>query len=144
MSPDVAAVYGALFSKPVPRPLIGWRASCGFPSPAEDYVEGSLDIAAYLVRRRASTFYIRVRGDSMAGANIHPGNLLVVDRAAETHDGHIVVARLGDELCIRRLHTVGGRVWLTAENPDYDPVEVTPDADFEVWGRVMHSIQSFC
>jgi DNA polymerase V len=143
VSEDISAVYGAVFSKPVSRPLIGWRASCGCPSPAEDYVEGSLDISAYLVKHRAATFYIRVRGVSMTGANIHPGNLLVVDRAAEAHDGHIVVARIGDELCVRRFHTVGGRVWLCAEHPDYEPIEVTPDTDFEVWGRVTHSVQSF-
>jgi DNA polymerase V len=143
VSAEIWAVYKAAFSKPISRPLIGWRASCGFPSPAEDYIEGSLDISAYLVKHRAATFYIRVSGDSMTGANIHPGNLLVVDRAAETHDGHVVVARIGDELCIKRLHTVEGRVWLVAENPDYDPIEVLPDTDFEIWGRVMHCVQSF-
>jgi DNA polymerase V len=144
VSAEVEAIYKAIFSKPVARPLIGWRASCGFPSPAEDYIEGSLDLSQYLVKNRAATFYIRVRGDSMTGANIHPGNLLVVDRAAEAHDGHVVVARIGDELCIKRFHTVEGRVWLVAENPDYDPIEIEPWMDFEIWGRVMHSVQSFC
>jgi repressor LexA len=78
------------------------------------------------------------------GANIHPINLLVVDRATERHDGHVMVARIGDELCIKRLHIVDRRVGLAAENPDYDPIEVLPHMDFEIWGRVMHSVQSFC
>ena len=140
---DIAAVYKASYSRPLARPLIGWRASCGFPSPAEDYIEGSLDLTKFLVKHPVATFYIRVRGDSMIGANIHPGNLLVVDRAAETFDGHIVVARIGDELCIKRLHIVGHDIWLCAENPDYDPIEITDTMDFEIWGRVMHSVQSF-
>jgi len=120
MSSGVAAVYRAVYSKPVSRPLIGWRVSAGFPSPAEDYIEGSLDLSKYLVKRTVATFYIRVRGDSMVGANIHPGNLLVVDRAEETRDGHIVVARIGDELCIKRLHIVEGP----------PPVPPPPELDF--------------
>jgi len=143
VSTEVAAVYKDAPSRSLARPVIGFRVSAGFPSPAEDYVEGSLDISKYLVRRPISTFYIRVRGDSMTGANIHPGNLLVVDRAAEVYEGHVVVARIGDELCIKRFHTDGSRVWLVAENAAYEPIEVTPDMDFEVWGRVMHCIQSF-
>lgn len=140
---DITAVHKAIWSKPLSRPLVGFRVSAGFPSPAEDYIEGSLDLTKYLVRHPVATFYIRVRGDSMVGANIHPGNLLVVDRAAETFDGHIVVARIGDELCIKRLHIVEGCVWLCAENPEYDPIEITGEMDFEIWGRVMHSVQSF-
>lgn len=144
MSTEISHLYKPIFSKPVFRPLVGCRVSAGFPSPAEDYIEGALDLSRYLVKRPVSTFYIRVRGDSMVGANIHPGNLLVVDRAAETADGHVVVARVFDELCIKRLHIVEGRVWLLPENPEYDPIEITEDVDFEVWGRVMHCIQSFC
>lgn len=62
----------------------------------------------------------------------------------KTQDGHIVVARINGELCIKRLHTVEGRIWLVSENPEYDPIEIEPHMDFEIRGRVMHSVQSFC
>jgi len=74
-----------------------------FPSPAEDYVEGRIDLNRDLIKHSLSTFYIRVSGDSMVGAGIVPDALLVVDRAVEALDGHVVVARIDDELCVKRL-----------------------------------------
>ena len=72
---------------------------------------------------------------------IHSGELLVVDRMVETKDGDIVVARLGPEFTVKRLHTEeDGRLRLLSENPSYEPIEVTEGMDFEVWGRVMYSI----
>lgn len=115
----------------------------GLPSPAEDYVEGSLDLVKHLVKHPIATFYIRVAGESMTGANIHPGNLLVVDRACEVREGHVVVARIGDELCIKRFTTVRRRIVLMSENPKYPHIEIAREMDFEIWGRVLHSIQSF-
>ncbi|HEY9283358.1 MAG TPA: translesion error-prone DNA polymerase V autoproteolytic subunit [Pyrinomonadaceae bacterium] len=140
---EVGEVYRYSYSKPLRRPLIAFRVSCGFPSPAEDYVEGSLDLAKFLVKHPMATFYVRVAGESMTGAGIFPGNLLVVDRAAEVREGNVVVARIGDELCIKRFTTVGGRVVLMSENERFPHIEIGPEMDFEIWGRVLHSIQSF-
>lgn len=140
---DVAEIYKPSYATRWARPLVSARVSAGFPSPAEDYIEGRLDLTRYLIKHPVATFYIRVSGDSMIGANIHPGNLLIVDRAAQTCDKHIIVARIGDELCIKRLRIIAGRVWLYSENPKYNPIEIREEMDFEVWGRVMHSIQSF-
>ena len=82
-------------------------------------------------------------GDSMRDARIDEGDLLVVDRAAETTDGDIVVARVGNDLTIKRLCIENnGRIWLCPENLAYQPIEITEERDFEVWGRVMYSIQS--
>jgi DNA polymerase V len=123
------------------RPLILCRVPAGFPSPAEDYVEGRIDLNRDLIKHPLSTFYIRVSGDSMIGAGIRPGSLLVVDRAVEAHDGHVVVARIDDELCVKRLSTGDdGRVRLLSENERYPPIEITEGMDFEVWGRVVYSI----
>lgn len=123
------------------RPLILCRVPAGFPSPAEDYVEGRIDLNCDLIRHPLSTFYIRVSGDSMVGAGILAGALLVVDRAVESHDGHIVVARINDELCVKRLSMNDeGRIWLLSENELYPPIEITEGMDFEVWGRVVYSI----
>ncbi|MEZ5429143.1 MAG: translesion error-prone DNA polymerase V autoproteolytic subunit [Pyrinomonadaceae bacterium] len=130
-------------SRKIARPLIVSRVSAGFPSPAEDYIEGRIDLNRELIKHPLSTFYIRVTGDSMCNAGIYPNTLLVVDRAMETGDGHIVIARLGDELCVKRL-SVGddGRVRLLPENDFYSPIEIGEETDFEIWGRVIYSIQT--
>jgi DNA polymerase V len=118
-----------------------WRVPAGFPSPAEDYVEGRIDLNRDLIRHPLATFYIRVDGDSMAPA-IQPGALLLVDRMVEAKEGDVVIARVGDELCVKRLHLEeDGRIRLLPENDSYSPIVITGEVDFEVWGRVMYSIQ---
>src|SRR5215217_3612387 len=107
-----------------------------------DYVEGRLDLTKYLIRHHVATFYVRVSGNSMVNAGIHPGSILVVDRAVEAKNGDIVIARLNNELIVKRLRVSGGEVWLLTENPAYNPIKVTKDSDFEVWGRVMHIINT--
>ncbi len=79
----------------------------------------------------------------MSEAGILPGALLVVDRMVEVHEGDVVVARLGDELCVKRFSLIEGRVWLLPANKDYAPIEVPESVDFEVWGRVMYAIQRY-
>lgn len=125
------------------RPLFMTLVSAGFPSPAEDYVEGRLDLNRFLIKHPVATFYVRVSGDSMEGVGIHPGTILVVDRAVEADDGDIVIARINDELCVKRLRIQDGRIWLMPENDLYQPIEVIEGMDFEVWGRVMHAIRSY-
>jgi DNA polymerase V len=141
MDGSVAGVYLPDRRTRWSRPLIMCRVPAGFPSPAEDYVEGRIDLNRDLIKHPLSTFYIRVSGDSMVGAGIMPGALLVVDRAVESHDGHVVVARIGDELCVKRLSLSDeGRIRLLSENEQYPPIEITEGMDFEVWGRVIYSI----
>lgn len=142
MDDSVAAVFLPARATRLSRPLIMWRVSAGFPSPAEDYVEGRIDLNRDLVKHPLATFYIRVSGDSMT-PTIHPGALLVVDRMAETRDDDIVIARIGDQLCVKRLSIEGEHIWLLSENETYAPIRITEEMDFEVWGRVMHSIQSY-
>ena len=125
------------------RPVIMWRIPAGFPSPAEDYVEGRIDLNRVLIKHPLATFYIRVEGDSME-PKIHAGTLIVVDRMAETKDNDIVVARIGSEFMVKKLRIEkDGCIWLLSENTAYQPIQVTESMDFEVWGRVMHSIQSY-
>jgi DNA polymerase V len=96
-----------------------------------------------LIRNPLATVYVRVSGDSMSDAGIYPNSLLVVDRSMETCDGHIVIAKIFNELCVKRL-SIGndGKIRLLAENTNYSPIEVTEEMDFEVWGRVLYSIQT--
>jgi DNA polymerase V len=124
------------------RPLFMTSVSAGFPSPAEDYVEGRLDLNRYLIRHPVATFYVRVTGDSMAGVGIEPGSILIVDRAVEADDGDIVIARINDELCVKRLRIGEGRIWLMPENEAYQPIEVIEGMDFEVWSLPSKSESS--
>ena len=140
---NVEAVFCPDRSTKWARPLVMASVSAGFPSPAEDYVEGRLDLNRHLIKHPFSTFYVRVSGDSMMKAGISPGSILVVDRAVEADDGDIVIARINDELCVKRLRLHEGRIWLMPENDEYQPIEVIEGMDFEVWGRVMHAIRSY-
>lgn len=139
---DVIGIYAPGRAMKLSRPVIMWRIPAGFPSPAEDYVEGRIDLNRDLIKHPLATFYIRVEGDSME-PRIHSGALLVVDRMAETKDNDIVVARIGMEFIVKRLHMEQGSIWLLSENPEYQPIQITESLDFEVWGKVTHSIESY-
>lgn len=108
----------------------------GFPSPADEYLEGTLDLNHLLVRHPAATFFVRVEGDSMEGAGIFSGDILVVDRALEPTCGKIVVAVVRGEFTVKRLIKKGQDLFLVAENKNYPPLKITPQMDFQVWGTV--------
>jgi DNA polymerase V len=140
----VESIFIPNFSRKVSRPLFSSRVSAGFPSPAENYIEGRIDLNKDLIHHQLSTFYIRVIGDSMEPL-IFAGELLIVDKMCETKNNDIVVARLGDDLCVKRLRIFpDGNIWLFSDNINYRPIPITAeDVDFEVWGKVLHSIKSF-
>lgn len=125
------------------RPLLAFPVSAGFPSPADDYLEARINLNEELIRNPAATFFVRVSGDSMTGAGIHDGDLLIVDRSAECVNGCIVVARVHDEFTLKRIRKEGCRVWLMPENPAYRPLEVEEGTDFEIWGRVTGSVRAY-
>ena len=122
-------------------PMASSRVSAGFPSPAEDFLEPSLDLNRTLVRSPASTFFARVSGESMKDAGIHDGDLLVVDKSIEPYDGCIAVCFLDGEFTLKRVKTDGRRVVLMPANDRYRPIEIRPDDEFAVWGVVTYSIQ---
>lgn len=125
------------------RPIVSSRVSAGFPSPAEDYIEGRIDLNKDLIRHPFTTFYVRVIGDSMEPM-ICAGELLIVDRMPETNDKDIVIARIGNDLCVKRLRILDdGAICLHSENPSYSPIPICIEDDFEIWGKVLHSIQTF-
>ncbi|EJW21990.1 hypothetical protein IMCC14465_03840 [alpha proteobacterium IMCC14465] len=128
----------------VRRPVFASRISAGFPSPADDFIEGSLDLNKHLVAHPAATFFLRVVGESMLGAGIHPGDLLVVDRSLTPTPNDIVIAVLHGELTVKRLlrDPDDKRLWiLHAENPSYSDTKMP--ADSEIWGVVSHCIRGF-
>jgi len=124
-------------------PLYLSPVAAGFPSPAEDYIETALDLNEYLVRNPAATFMVRVSGDSMTGAGIHDGDVLVVDRAEEAVHGKIVVAVLDGELTVKRLRLKDGECALVPENPRYKAIRIGPEQELRVWGVVTAVIRRF-
>jgi DNA polymerase V len=122
-------------------PLFACAVTAGFPSPAEDWVENIMDMNELLIKRPAATFLLRVRGDSMVGAGIFEGDILLVDRSISPHDEHIVIASNSNELTVKRLRREKNRLWLVAENPSYKPILVTEDVS--VWGVVTSAIRRF-
>lgn len=126
----------------VPLPLFSHTIRAGFPSPADDYVQDSIDLNAHLIRHKAATFLLRVRGDSMVGAGIHDGDLLVVDRSLEPAHDRVVIAVLEGELTVKRLWRRDGCLRLLAENPAYAPLEVGPNQELVIWGVVTNVIHA--
>lgn len=123
------------------RPLFAARISAGFPSPAEDWIEGRLDLNRHLIRHPTATFYMRVIGDSMSD-EIMEGDILVVDRAAEAEHGDTVVVRLYNDFTVKKLNIEDGKLKLIPANEAYPSIEITEEMDFEVWGKVLWSIRA--
>ncbi len=121
-------------------PLVAWHISCGFPSPAEDYRESELDINELVIAHPDATFYVRVSGDSMEGAGICEGDVLVVDRALDARENAIIVALVNGEFTVKRLLTIGDTLFLIPENPRYDPLPITEEMEFRVWGIATYCI----
>ena len=125
---------------PVALPLFAHPVQAGFPSPADDYICDTLDLNEHLIPHREATFFVRAKGQSMIGANIHDGDLLVVDRSLNPTHRAVVIAVVDGEFTVKRLYKRGGRVRLLAENPDYAPIEVADGQELQVWGVVTNVI----
>ena len=119
-----------------PCSLFVAAVTAGFPSPADDYVEGKLDLNSYLIQHPAATFFVRADGDSMIDAGIHSGDILVVDRAVQPCNGSVVIAVIEGELTVKRLQKSGGKLLLIPDNGDYGPLRISEDMNCEIWGVV--------
>jgi DNA polymerase V len=124
-------------------PFYTETVAAGFPSPADGYIEATLDLNKYLIQHPAATFLVRVSGDSMIQAGIDDGDLLIVDRALEPHHNKIVVAVVNGELTVKRLCFTEGRPYLWPENPNYPPIAIREDMGCQIWGVVTTSIRHF-
>ena len=123
-------------------PLFLSKIRAGFPSPADDYLDKKLDLNEYLIKHPASTFFVKVKGDSMIKAGIHSGDILVVDRSVEAKDKNIVIAVLNGEFTVKRVCIKDKKLFLLSENEVYKPIEVREDEHFEIWGVVLHVIHT--
>ena len=135
-SSDIEALPLAQTPSAAAVPLFSSLISAGFPSPADDHIENQLDLNEHFVRNPAATFCVRATGESMIGAGIFPGDILVVDRSREAVHGAIVIAVVADELTVKRLHKKDGELALYPENPDYRPIHISNEMKLVIWGVV--------
>ena len=124
-------------------PIFTEQVAAGFPSPADDYLEGNLDLNKYLIKHPVATYFVRVTGDSMIGAGIHSGDILIVDRSLEPSNRKVVIAVVDGELTVKRLIRKNGKVILMPENDKYKPIEIKDETNLEIWGvvtTVLHGL----
>ncbi|MBD5646612.1 MAG: translesion error-prone DNA polymerase V autoproteolytic subunit [Desulfovibrio sp.] len=121
-------------------PLYLAPVNAGWPSAAEDYIDGQINLHELIVRNPAATFFLRASGESMLGVGIHDGDLLVVDRSVEAAHNRVVIAALEGELLVKRLCRRDGRVFLQSANPDYPEFDITEREYAHIWGVVSHVV----
>lgn len=142
MKLKIEAIYRPDLSTSKALPYFEAKVPAGFPSPAADYEENQLDLNRHLIRNPAATFFVRVSGDSMLGAGIHDGDLLIVDRSLDPKDKNVVIAAVNGELTVKRIRMRKKKIVLEPENVNYASQEISEDADFQVWGVVTNVIHA--
>lgn len=142
MQGNVSEIYVPDFSKKLSRPLYSSRVSAGFGNVAEDYIERRIDLNQDLIRHPDFTFYVRILGDSME-TELSDDALLVVDKMCIADDKDLIVACLDGELYAKRYRILeDGLQWLFSDNDSYEPIPITWETDFTIWGKVLHSIKT--
>ncbi|HLP49475.1 MAG TPA: translesion error-prone DNA polymerase V autoproteolytic subunit [Chitinophagales bacterium] len=121
-------------------PMIGTVAA-GFPSPAMEYVEVSLDLNQLVVKNKNSTFYAQVDGQSMIDAGLNHGDILVIDKALEPVNGKIAVCYIDGSFTVKRIKKYKGQCWLMPANKEFEPIEVTEENNAIVWGIVTYVVK---
>lgn len=137
----VLATSKGLSDKKQILPLYASRPAAGFPAPGDDEIEKSLDLNDLLIDNPTATFFVRVEGDSMEGARIFSGDILVVDRSVEPVSGKIVVAAVYGEMVVKRLEVTKGGVFLMSEQTGYAPIPIVGSDDCFIWGVVVGSVR---
>jgi len=127
-------------TRSLPLPVFLSEVPAGFPSPAEGYMDDALDLNELLISHPAATFFVRVSGESMVDANIHPGDVLVVDRSLEAKNRDIIVAVLSGEFTVKRFLKKGKKLFLAPENKSYPLIAISEEEEFHIWGVVTYVI----
>ena len=140
---SITEIYGFDQKRKIIRPLFMCGISAGFPSPADDYIERLLDLNELLIKNPPATFFVKVAGDSMTGAGINDGDILIVDRSIEATNRKIVIAAVNGELTVKRLVKKNISCSLVAENPNYESLEINEESQCEIWGVVTSVIHQF-
>jgi len=132
-----------LTSERLKIPLLSDSVSAGFPSPADDYSEENIDLNEHLISNPFSTFFLRVKGDSMLNAGIKDKDLIIVDKSLRAKPGNIVIAMIDGEFTIKRLSIKNNELYLKAENHNYPDFRFKNHIDVQIWGVVIYSIHSY-
>lgn len=135
-------IYTALTDTVLELPLISPEISAGFPSPALDFIDLTIDLNKHLIKHPSATFYGRVKGESMKDAGIYDGDLLVIDKSLEPIDGKIAVCYIDGEFTLKRIKLTINGLWLMPENKNYKPIKIEEHNDLKIWGVVTHVIKS--
>lgn len=123
-------------------PFVKEGISAGFPSPADDFLDASIDLNKELIQNPSATFFGRVRGNSMVDAGLNNNDLIIIDRSLEPRNGKIAVCYIDGEFTVKRIKITDNCIYLVPENNAYKPIKVTADNDFLIWGIVTTVIKS--
>ncbi|HYE57580.1 MAG TPA: translesion error-prone DNA polymerase V autoproteolytic subunit, partial [Rhodothermales bacterium] len=138
---NVGAILPCHVGDAVAVRLYGSRAACGFPSPADDYVESALDLNELCISNTVSTFFVRAEGDSMQGVGIEDGDLLVVDRSLDAVSGDVVVACVDGDLTVKRYVVSRGQAFLSPASDAYPVIALHEGREWSIWGVVTFTIK---
>ena len=126
---------------PIELPFITAGIKAGFPSPAADFDETKISLDAVLVKNREATFYAKASGTSMIGAGIDDGDILVIDRSLEPQNNKVAVCFLDGEFTVKRIKVSKEEVFLMPENKLFEPIKITEENQFIIWGIVTHVVK---
>ena len=134
-------ILGPIAEAGAKLPLCSFQVPAGFPSPAADHLEKLISLDELFEIRAPHVYLAKIQGDSMQGAGIFSGDLVIVDRSKTARHGDIVIAALNAECVCKRLHCRDGQVILMAENPKYPPRYVMEGDELVIWGVVNYSVR---
>lgn len=126
--------------KELKLPLVDAFISAGFPSPADDYIEGKLDLNRQLIKNPSSTFFARVRGTSMTEVGINDGDILIIDKSLEAKHNSVLVCFIDGEFTVKKVQKIKGELFLIPQSKDFAPIKVSRESDFRLWGVVTYCI----
>ena len=124
-------------------PIFTSRVQAGFPSPADDHLEDTLDLNTHLIHHKEATFFVKAQGESMIGAGIHQGDILIVDKSLSPKSGKIVIAVVDGEFTVKRLHKYKGNITLKAENSEFEDIKIKGTDELIIWGVVTSVIHQY-
>ncbi len=141
-SGSIIDIFSADTETALQLPIIESGISAGFPSPALDFIDLSIDLNKHLIKHPTATFYGRVKGMSLKNAGIDDGDLLIIDKSLEPVDGKIAVCFIDGEFTAKRIKISKKEIWLIPENENYKAIRVTEENNFLIWGIVTHVIKN--
>lgn len=140
---NILDIYSANTETELELPFVEEGISAGFPSPALDFIDLTIDLNKHLIKHPSATFYGRVKGQSLKNAGINDGDLLIIDKSLEPLNGKIAVCYIDGEFTAKRIKKSKEELWLMPENDDYPPIKIEEENDLIIWGIVTHVIKSF-